>query len=60
MRKSYKFYLRFRTLTRVDSFKYHGLELHRLSGMKSVVEQLCKQAKRAKTVFDLDTLRHKH
>ena len=37
----------------VERFKYLGLELHRLNDMKRVIEELCKQAKRAQTVIDL-------
>ena len=46
-------------LTLVECFKYLGLELNRLNDMKRVIEELCKQAKRAQTVIDLRLIRHK-
>ena len=43
----------------VENFKYLGIEFNRLNNTNCAVEQLCKQAKRSKTVIDLHKLRHK-
>ena len=43
----------------VENFKYLGIELNRLNNTNCALEQLCKQAKRSKTVIDLHKLRHK-
>ena len=43
----------------VENFKYLGIEFNQLNNTNCAVEQLCKQAKRSKTIIDLHKLKHK-
>ena len=43
----------------VDSFKYFGIDFNNLNNTGRAVEQLCREAEKARTVIDLHRLRHK-
>ncbi len=46
-------------LERVDDFKYLGVTFSKTNTFTNGIEVLCQQARRAKTVVDLHTLKHK-
>ena len=43
----------------VDDYKYLGIGFNNLNNTGRAVEQLCRKAAKARTVIDLDRLRHK-